>query len=197
MPRKLRLQFPGAIYHVINRGNYRADVFETDGAKTSFLECLAEACGKSGWRVYAWCIMTNHYHLVLETTEPNLSEGMRWLQATFAARFNRYRKVNGHLFQGRFKAPLVEDGDPLAAVSMLSDCLTLLGKTDEDLNKDVKSAPWKIAIAAFMKERCLVKNRWLAERLSMGSAKSVSCYVHAAKMRPLSERRTLSGKLTH
>lgn len=86
MPPKLRLQVSGAIYHVTDRGNYRADVFERDDGKTSFRECLTEACGKAGWRIYAWCVMTNHCHWALETPEPNLSEGMRWLQATFAER---------------------------------------------------------------------------------------------------------------
>ena len=107
MPRKLRLEFEGAVYHVISRGNYRADVFAHEGTKAAFLKCLGEACEKSEWVVHAWCVMSNHYHLCLETPRPNLVQGMRWLQATFTLRFNRLRDERGHLFQGRYKALLV------------------------------------------------------------------------------------------
>lgn len=321
MARKLRIQFPGALYHVINRGNYRSDVFASDGAKTAFLGCLDEVCGKTGWRIHAWCLMSNHYHLAVETPEPNLSDGMRWLQATFAARFNRFRQISGHLFQGRFKAPLVEEGEPLANVchyihlnplragivdeerlldyrwsslrwlmnprsrpswfaptvaldgagalrddprgrrmyvdylkwmglddllkkkaqfetmckgwafgsldfkrallkdhdlmravlelddgdaveakklawvTVVSSCLESLGKSEEDLRTDLKSARWKVAIAMYMNERSLTRNGWLAERLQMKSPKSVSCYVHSAILAPPEELEVLR-KLT-
>ena len=116
MARKLRLEFPGACYHVINRGNYRADIFRTDGAKAAFETCLFEACEKSGWRLHAFVLMSNHYHLALETPEGNLVSGMQWLQATFANRFNRLRGERGHLFQGRYKSLLVEEGAALGQV---------------------------------------------------------------------------------
>ncbi|MBI3885166.1 MAG: transposase [Opitutae bacterium] len=89
MPRKLRLESAGGIYHVINRGNYRADLFRSEKTKAAFLNCLDEACAKTGWRVHAWCLMSNHDHLAAETPRANLVEGMRWLQGTFATRFNR------------------------------------------------------------------------------------------------------------
>jgi len=114
MPRPPRFEFPGAIYHVINRGNYRSWIFEDDGAKIGFQKCLLEACEFAGWTLHAYCVMGNHYHLAIETPEPNLSEGMRWLQSVFANRFNRFRKERGHLFQGRFKSIIVEDQDRLA-----------------------------------------------------------------------------------
>ncbi len=115
MARKSRIEYAGARYHVINRGNYRSWIFESEGARKSFLTCLDGACSAMGWRLYAWCLMGNHYHLCFETPEPNLVEGMRWLQSTFANRFNRLRKSNGHVFQGRYKAILL-DGDALGAV---------------------------------------------------------------------------------
>ena len=108
MPRQLRFQEDGTVYHVLNRGNYRADIFGTEGAKAAFLQCLDEACAKTGWVVHAWCLMANHYHLALETPTGNLVEGMQWLQGTFAMRFNRLRKESGHLFQGRYKSLLVD-----------------------------------------------------------------------------------------
>jgi len=116
MPRKLRLEFPGACYHVINRGNYRTDVFRTLRARAAFEACLFEACGKSNWVVHAYVVMSNHYHVALETPEGNLVAGMQWLQATFANRFNKLRDERGHLFQGRYKALLVEEGGPLGQV---------------------------------------------------------------------------------
>lgn len=115
MARKLRLEYAGAIYHVISRGNYRADVFRTGATKEAFLKCLGEACGKADWVVHAWCVMSNHYHLCVETPDPNLVEGMRWLQGTFSVRFNRLRRERGHVFQGRYKAVLV-DPDAVGAV---------------------------------------------------------------------------------
>ncbi len=83
-------------------------IFESEGARKSFLNCLAEVCVAQGWRLHAWVLMSNHYHLCLETPKANLVEGMKWLQSTFANRFNRYRKANGHVFQGRYKAILLE-----------------------------------------------------------------------------------------
>ncbi|MDQ8203360.1 transposase [Pelagicoccus sp. SDUM812003] len=114
MARPLRFEYPGAIYHVINRGNYRFWIFEDVKTRDAFEKCLFEACEQFGWVLHAYCVMSNHYHLALETLEPNLSAGMRWLQSTFAMRYNRYRKEHGHLFQGRFKSIVVEDTDRLA-----------------------------------------------------------------------------------
>jgi REP element-mobilizing transposase RayT len=102
---------------VINRGNYRRDLFIADGAAESFEQTLFEACERNGWRLHGFVIMRNHFHLAVETPEPNLSEGMRWLQATWAARFNRFRGEVGRPFQGRYKALHVEPGHALAQVA--------------------------------------------------------------------------------
>ena len=108
MPRKHRLEYPGAIYHIIYRGNYRRPIFETDKTKKAFECCLFEACEKSAWVLHTFIVMGNHYHLTLETPQGNLIAGMHWLQGTFANRFNRLRKEHGHLFEGRYKAILVD-----------------------------------------------------------------------------------------
>jgi putative transposase len=102
--RKTRIEFGGACYHVINRGNYRRDLFAAKGAAESFRKCLFEAAERCGWRLHAFVIMRNHFHLAVETPEPNLSDGMKWLQGTWAARFNRFRGEVGRPFQGRYKA---------------------------------------------------------------------------------------------
>jgi REP element-mobilizing transposase RayT len=109
MARRLRIQYPGALYHIYNRGNYRRDVFENVGAAQAFEAALGETCDLHEWRIHSYVIMRNHFHLALETPQPNLATGMHWLQSTFATRFNRLRKENGHLFQGRYQSPLVED----------------------------------------------------------------------------------------
>jgi putative transposase len=116
MARKLRLEFPGAGYHVINRGNYRRDLFGKPGTAESFEKALLEACERFGWRLHAFVIMRNHFHLAVELTEPNLAVGMKWLQGTFATRFNRYYRQVGRPFQGRYKALMVEPGEHLGQV---------------------------------------------------------------------------------
>jgi REP element-mobilizing transposase RayT len=116
MARSLRIQYEGAKYHVINRGNYRSDIYATRGAAESFQKTVTEAVVRYGWKLHAYVIMRNHYHLAIETPQPNLTEGMRWLQSTAAARFNRYRKEHGHVFQGRYKALVIEDTAALCRV---------------------------------------------------------------------------------
>lgn len=102
--RKLRIEFAGACYHVTKRGNYRRDRFAAGGAARSFLCCLDQACTRYGWLVHAFVIMRNHFHLAVDTPEPNLSDGMKWRQRTWAMRFNRFRRETGRPFQGRYKA---------------------------------------------------------------------------------------------
>jgi putative transposase len=116
VPRKLRLEFPGAVHHVINRGNYRAFVFRDDTTKAAFEACVFDACRRFGWVLHGFVVMGNHYHLAVETPTGNLVAGMQWLQGTFANRFNRRRDERGHLFQGRYKSLLVEPGDALGQV---------------------------------------------------------------------------------
>jgi putative transposase len=114
--RKWRIEYSGAVYHVINRGNYRAWVFREEGAREAFEACLYEAAERYGWIVHAWVVMGNHFHLAVATPDGNLVAGMQWLQSVYANRFNRYRGENGQLFQGRYQALLVEPGDALGMV---------------------------------------------------------------------------------
>lgn len=112
MPRKQRIEYPGAVHHVISRGNYRKELFLNEGSGEAFEGSLFEAVERCGWKLHAYVIMSNHYHLAVETPEPNLVVGMKWLQSTFATRFNRFRKERGHVFQGRYKAILIGDDRP-------------------------------------------------------------------------------------
>jgi len=108
MARKLRLEYAGAVYHVMSRGDRGEDVFLDHEDRRRFLRTLGQACERTGWRVHSFVLMRNHYHLLLETPEPNLSRGMHWLQTTYTVRHNKRRDLRGHLFQGRFKAIAVE-----------------------------------------------------------------------------------------
>jgi len=118
MPRKPRVEFEGAIYHVMCRGNRQQSVFRDARDNELFLDTLGEACVRCGWRVHAFCLMGNHYHLLVETPEPNLVVGMQWLQGTYTKRFNVRHKEWGHLFQGRYKALLIDpSGDYFSTVA--------------------------------------------------------------------------------
>lgn len=108
MGRTPRIEYEGAIYHVMCRGNRQEPVFLDDRDNERFLDTLDEACVRTGWRAHAFVLMRNHYHLLLETPRPNLVDGMRWLQGTYTKRFNIRHKVFGHLFQSRYKALLVD-----------------------------------------------------------------------------------------
>ena len=89
MARKLRVEYPGAIYHVMNRGDRREPIFKDDRDRENFLATLGEACAKTGWQVHALCLMPNHFHLVVETPQSNLVAGMKWFLGTYTSRFNR------------------------------------------------------------------------------------------------------------
>jgi len=108
MPRKLRIQYPGAMYHVMNRGDRREDIFKDDTDRQRFLGSLGEACFKTEWQVHAYCLMRNHFHLVIETPQANLVAGMKWLLGVYTKRFNIRHRLCGHLFAGRYKALLVD-----------------------------------------------------------------------------------------
>lgn len=117
MARKLRLQYAGAVYHVLCRGDRREAIFRDDEDRCRFLETLAQMCGRTGQRVHSFVLMSNHYHLLLETVEPNLVAGMKWFQGTYTQRFNARHRLCGHLFQGRYKAVPV---DPAATEYFLA-----------------------------------------------------------------------------
>ena len=104
MARKLRVQYPGAIYHVMSRGNRRERIYADDQDRQNFLRTLGDTCEKTNWQVHAYCLMDNHFHAVVERPQPNLVDGMKWLLGTYTSRFNRRHRVMGHLFSGRYKA---------------------------------------------------------------------------------------------
>ena len=115
--RPLRLEAADAIYHVTARGNARGHVFRGDRDYGRFLDLLGRVVDRFGWRVYAYCLLGNHYHLLFQTPEPNLCRGMRHLNGVYAQWFNKTHRRVGHVFQGRFKAILVSADSHLLELS--------------------------------------------------------------------------------
>jgi len=108
MARPLRIEYEGAVYHVTSRGNGRQDIYVDDKDRQAFLEILGDVVKRFNWTCHAYCLMSNHFHLLIETPDANLSRGMRHLNGVYTQRFNRYHERVGHVLQGRFKSILVE-----------------------------------------------------------------------------------------
>lgn len=152
MSRGIRIEYPGAFYHVMARGNRRERIFRDDVDRHFFCQTLGEACEKTGWRVHAWVLMRNHYHLMLETPEANLVAGMKWLQNTYTRRFNSRHRLWGRLFGDRYKAVLSE-GSSDYYYSSLMDYIHLnpvrvgLVRIVED--QSVRDYPWSSVAAGY------------------------------------------------
>ena len=143
MPRQLRLEYEGAIYHVMNRGDRREPIFKTDFDRHTFLHTLDETCLRTDWQVHAWCLMENHFHLVVETPQANLVAGMKWFLGTYTARFNRRHRLFGHLFSGRYKS-LIVDGSGNGYLRTVCDYVHLNPVRAKLLTADqtLRDFPW-------------------------------------------------------
>jgi REP element-mobilizing transposase RayT len=116
MARPLRIEYPGAVYHVTSRGNEKKPVFKDDHDRENFLNALQHVNKRYNWICHAYCLMTNHYHLLIETPDGNLSIGMRQLNGVYTQLFNKWHGRTGHLFQGRYKAILIQKDSHLLEV---------------------------------------------------------------------------------
>lgn len=117
MARPLRIEYPGAYYHVMNRGNAGENIFSGSRDKEKFLEYVAKAVEQFAVVIHTYCLMSNHYHLLIETPEANLSSAIQWLNVSYAVFYNKRQNRKGHLFGGRFKAILVNADEYLSALS--------------------------------------------------------------------------------
>lgn len=117
MARPLRVEYSGAYYHLINRGNAGENIFDAQRDKEKFLEYLKKAVERFSIVIHTYCIMTNHYHILLETPQPNLSVAIQWLNGSYAAYYNKKHRRSGHLFQGRYKAILIDTDEYLKQLS--------------------------------------------------------------------------------
>ena len=138
MARPLRLEYSGALHHVTSRGNGQAAIYLGDEDRRDFLRLLGGVVEQARWRCHAYCLMDNHYHLLIETPEANLSKGMRQLNGPYTQRFNRRQGRVGHVFQGRFKSILVERDAHLLEVARY----VVLNPVRAGMVRSVKDWPW-------------------------------------------------------
>ncbi len=165
MARPLRIEFPGALYHITARGNAGQNIFLDARDSQRFLDLLGEVATRCRWRCYAYCLMTNHYHLVVETPAPNLSHGMRQLNGRYTQAFNFRHQRDGHLFQGRYKAILVDREAYLKEVCRY----VVLNPLRAGLAPDARAWRWSsyratLASAQGGRDQAAAAQDWLAAR---------------------------------
>ena len=160
MARKLRVQYPGAIYHVLNRGDRREAIFQDDKDRECFLTTLGEASQKTRWHLHAFCLMSNHFHLVIETPQSNLVAGMKWFLGTYTGRFNRRHKLSGHLFSGRYKA-LIVDGSGSGYLKTVCDYVHLNPARAKLLTRKQKLASYRWSSLRFYLQSPRKRLTWL------------------------------------
>ena len=187
MPRKLRIQYPGAMYHVMSRGDRRERIFLDDIDRQDFIKTLAEACQKTGWQVHAYCLMPNHYHIVLETPEPNLVAGMAWLQSTYTIRLNHRHQLFGHVFSGppqegslggHHAGELHRETARAKAERVVAEELQRHGWQEQDLVSRRKNDPAKLEIAARLRRQTTLSLKEIAARVHLGTSKTANSKLH-------------------
>lgn len=164
MARPLRIEYPGAVYHVTGRGNARQDIFLSDDDRQKFLDLLAAVNRRFRWHCHAYCLMDNHYHLVIETLESNLSRGMRQLGGVYTQAFNRRNNCVGHLFQGRYRAVLVERESHLLETIRY----VVLNPVRAGMVESVDAWPWSsfTATAGMSAPHLCLEIKWVLQQFS-------------------------------
>ena len=138
MARPLRIEFAGALYHVTSRGDGRDDIYLDDEDRELYIELLCEVCERFNWSLHSYCLMSNHYHLLVETPDGNLSKGMRHLNGVYTQRFNRRHSRVGHVFQGRYKAIIVQKESYLLELARY----IVLNPVRAQMVRSAKDWPW-------------------------------------------------------
>ena len=175
MARPPRLELAGALYHVSSRGDGRADIFLSDQDRLAWLETLAQVCERFNWVCHAYCQMTEHYHVVVETPDANLSKGMRQLNGVYTQRFNRLHQRVGQVFQGRFKAILVEKDGYL--LELARD--VVLSPLRAKMVRRIEQWPWSSyrATCGQMAKPDWLQTDFILSRFSVQRARAIAKYV--------------------
>ena len=174
MARPLRLEFSGALYHVTSRGDRREDIYENDNDRDEFLSVLAAVCETYNWVCHAYCLMSNHYHLLIETPDANLSKGMRQLNGVYTQRYNHIHGRVGHVFQGRYKAILVEKESYLLELSRY----IVLNPVRAAMVLAVDDWPWSSyrATAGLAKAPGFLTTDWLLSGFGLRKSEAIARY---------------------
>lgn len=174
MARPLRIEFAGALYHITSRGDRREDIYFDELDRKRWLEILGEACERFNWTVHAYCQMTNHYHLLVETFDGNLSRGMRHLNGQYTQSVNRRYGLVGHLFQGRYKAILVQQEEYLLELSRY----VVLNPVRAGMVKRPEQWRWSSypAHTGALKSPVWLDNDWLLSQFAKRRSTAISRY---------------------
>jgi len=174
MTRPLRLEFAGALYHVTARGDGREAIYLDDGDRERYLDVLAQVCERFNWCCHAYCLMGNHYHLLIETPDANLSKGMRQLNGVYTQRFNRAHRRVGHVFQGRFKAILIQKENHLLEVARY----VVLNPVRAQMVRTADDWPWSSyrATAGMAKVPCWLTTDWLLSAFGVQRSAAIDAY---------------------
>ena len=175
MSRPLRLELSGGLYHVTSRGNRREDIYADDADRLAWLNILGQCCERFNWAIHAWCQMTNHYHIIVETPDANLSAGMRQLNGVYTQKINhRHRRV-GHVFQGRFKGILVERDSYLLELARY----VVLNPVRAGMVKQVQRWKWSSYHATVGKAACpeWLHTDWLLAQFGATKARQIAHYI--------------------
>jgi REP element-mobilizing transposase RayT len=174
MARPLRIEFAGALYHVTSRGDGQEDIYLEDDDRQAYLDILGQTCKRFNWAVHAYCLMDNHYHLLIETPDANLSKGMRHLNGVYTQKFNRYHNRVGHVFQGRYKAILIQKESYLLELARY----IVLNPVRAQMLRSANDWPWSSyrATAGFIEpEKWLIVD-WVLSAFSKRKSLAVKRY---------------------
>lgn len=174
MARPLRLEYPGALYHVTSRGDGQEDIYLDDDDRTASLAVLEGAVRRFNWAIHAYCLMGNHYHLLVETPDGNLAQGMRHYNGVYTQRFNRRHGRAGHVFQGRYKAILVQkDGYLLELARYI-----VLNPVRAGMVKSARDWPWSSyrATAGFVEPPAWLETDWIRSAFGPRKGRAIERY---------------------
>ncbi|MBK7353664.1 MAG: transposase [Nitrosomonas sp.] len=175
MARPLRIEFPGGLYHVTSRGDRREPIYLDDSDRASWLSLFGHVCQRFNWICHIYCLMDNHYHIVVETIEGNLSKGMRQLNGMYTQAFNRRHNRTGHVYQGRYKAILVEKDSYLLELSRY----VVLNPVRAGLIKNVDQWSWSSYSAMIGKNDYpdWLQTKWVLSQFSKQRKQAIAAYI--------------------